>query len=135
MPAVGRVAGGAKPRMPNDFLSDEDRAAKASFSDLWLDIGASNREEALALVAIGDPVTFAPRFAELAGGLVTSQALDDRTGVYAIVRALEECAARVDGSAARFTAVATVGEETGFVGARRVALTQRPDVIVVVDVT
>ena len=99
----------------------------------WLDIGAQSREEALSLVAIGDPVTFAPRFAALAGGRYASPAIDDRAGVYVALRALELAAAQPP--AARLTAVSTVGEETVFLGARSLATAMRPDVVVAVDVT
>jgi len=128
--AAGGPREGVVGRMPNDLLPAGDHATKAAFDDLWLDLGAGSREEALSLVAIGDTVTFAPRFATLAGGLVTSQALDDRAGVYAIVRTLELCAA----SAAGLAAVATTGEETSFLGARAAAAALRPEAVVVVVV-
>lgn len=99
----------------------------------WLDIGAKSQEEALALVAIGDPVTFAPRFAALAGGRYASPAVDDRAGVYAAFRTLELTGAQP--SAARLTAAATVGEETVFLGARSLAMAMRPDVVIALDVT
>lgn len=98
----------------------------------WLDIGARSREEALSLIAIGDPVTFAPRFVELAGGRYASPAIDDRAGVYVAFRALELVAAQSPG--AHMTAAATVGEETVFLGARSLATALRPDVVVAVDV-
>ncbi|HJW75351.1 MAG TPA: M20/M25/M40 family metallo-hydrolase [Thermoleophilia bacterium] len=105
----------------------------STIDEHWLDIGAQSREEALSLVAIGDPVTFAPRFAELAGGRYASPALDDRAGVYVAFRALELVAA--ERPAARLTAVATLGEETVFLGARALAASARPDVVIAVDVT
>jgi putative aminopeptidase FrvX len=98
----------------------------------WLDVGASSREEALSSVAIGDPVTFAPRFATLAGGRYASPAIDDRAGVYVALRTLELAG---QPTAARLTAAATVGEETIFVGARSLAAALRPDVVIAVDVT
>jgi len=131
--AAGGPREGVIGRMPSDLLPGGERATKASFDDLWLDLGAGSREEALSLVAIGDTVTFASRFATLAGGLVASQALDDRAGVYAIVRALELRAESTSG-AAGLAVVATTGEETSFLGARAVAAALRPEVVVVVDV-
>lgn len=143
-------------RVPGDFLRDGD-SAKLGFDDLWLDIGAKTQEEALSLVAIGDPVTFTPSFVRLARDGLASQALDDRAGVYAIFRGLElwsagphardteSVTARGTGSdtqgqgglhrgAPHVTAVATTGEETTFLGARALATSLRPDIIVVVDV-
>jgi putative aminopeptidase FrvX len=98
----------------------------------WLDIGARSREDALALIAIGDPVTFAPRFVELSGGRYASPAIDDRAGVYAAFRTLELVAAQAPH--AHVTAAATVGEETIFLGARSLAASLHPDIVVAVDV-
>lgn len=99
----------------------------------WLDIGAQSREEALSLVAIGDPVTFAPRFAALAGGRYASPAIDNRAGVYVALRTLELAATQPP--TARLTAAATVGEETVFLGARSLATAMRPEVVIAVDAT
>ena len=63
--------------------------------------------------------------------MVASQALDDRAGVYALVRALELYAERPGaGALAGFT---TVHEETTFMGAKALARRLRPDVLVVLD--
>jgi tetrahedral aminopeptidase len=107
--------------------------------DHWLDIGARTREEALSVARVGDPVTFAPRFLQLGNGLVASPCLDDRAGIYVIVRALEQWAAmqrdgRAEGEDMRVTAVATAREETGFLGARTLAQSLDCDIAVVVDV-
>jgi putative aminopeptidase FrvX len=105
----------------------------STIDEHWLDIGAQSREEALSLVAIGDPATFAPRFVELAGRRYASPALDDRVGVYVAFRALELVAP--EHPPARLTAASTLGEETVFLGARSLATTTRPDVVIAVDVT
>ena len=100
----------------------------------WLDIGAQSQEEALSLVAIGDPVTFAPRFAALAGGRYASPAIDDRAGVY-VALPHPRAQPRQQPPAARLTAASTVGEETVFLGARSLATAMRPDVVIALDVT
>ncbi len=63
--------------------------------------------------------------------MVATQALDDRGGLYAMIRALELYAA--EPGAARLTGLATVHEETTFMGARALALRLRPDVVIVLD--
>ncbi len=82
-------------------------------------------------MAVGDPVTFTPDFIELAADVVATQALDDRGGIYAMLRALELYAD--DPGAARLLGLATVHEETTFMGARALALRLRPDVLIVLD--
>ena len=83
-------------------------------------------------MAIGDPVTFTPDFVELSPGVVATQALDDRAGVYAVVRALELYAAAP--GAARLTGLrhrARGDDVHGRQGARRCGCA--PDVLIVVD--
>jgi putative aminopeptidase FrvX len=118
-------------RKPTHVIPVEDRDKAPKLHEQFLDIGAADRAGALAAVAVGDPVTFTPDFVELSAGVVATQALDDRGGVYAMVRALELYAA--DPGAARLTGLATVHEETTFMGARALALRMRPDVLVVLD--
>jgi len=119
-------------RLPNDFIREQDRGKVVQFEDLWLDVGAESREAALAAVQIGDPVTFGPHFSEISPGRYASPALDNRAGVYAAFRALESLAEDCEGICV--TAAATVGEETSFLGARRLTRELHPQFIIVVDV-
>lgn len=126
-------------RVPTHIVPEAERGKAAPFSEQYLDIGARSRAEALERVAVGDPVTFDQEFAELAPGRIASKAIDDRAGVYAVVRALELYAEAGDGRGgagapgARLTMVSSTHEETTCMGARAVARTLRPDVVIVVD--
>jgi len=118
-------------RKPTHIIPAEDRDRAPALHEQFLDIGARDRAAALERVAVGDPITFAPDFLELSPGVVASQALDDRAGVYALVRALELYAERPGaGALAGFT---TVHEETTFMGAKALARRLRPDVLMVLD--
>ena len=130
--AAGGPVNGVVGRKPSHKMSKEERAKAPEIIDQWLDIGASSRDEALALVQIGDPITFPAAFLPLAGGRYASPAFDDRAGVYVCVRALEHYAAAPE--AARLTCLATVHEETTFLGAKAMAARWQPDVVIVVDV-
>ena len=129
--ASGAVAG-VVGRKPSHYMSADERGKAPDLHEQWLDIGAASRDEALAKVAIGDPITFPAEFVELLNGRFASPAFDDRAGVYAAVRAAEHYAARP--GAARLTALATVHEETTFMGAKAMGQRLHPDVIIVVDV-
>ncbi len=98
----------------------------------FLDIGARSREEALRRIAVGDPITFAPRFLELADDTYATLAADDRAGVYVAFRALELYKAAP--GAASLVALSTVHEETTFMGAKAHARRLSPEAIIVVDV-
>lgn len=125
-PAYGVVG-----RKPTHFIPQEERGKAPELHEQYIDIGAQSRSDALERIAVGDPVTFAQTFLELSPGVYATLACDDRAGVYVACRALEERAAGTRGAA--LTAVATVHEETTFMGAK--ALTGRlgAGVIIVVD--
>jgi len=119
-------------RRPSHMMTKEERGTAPELSEQWLDLGATSRDEALALVDIGDPLTFPPNFLPLANGRYASPSFDDRAGLYACLRALEHYAAAP--TKARLTLLATVHEETTFMGAKAIARRCRPDVMIVIDV-
>ena len=102
-------------------------------SDLRIDIGAKDREDALAHVELGDTVTFDTDARELLNGFVTGRALDDRVGAYIVMEALAE--ARKKGASVGCYAAATTGEETTGNGAYFIASRIKPNIAVAVDVT
>jgi endoglucanase len=104
------------------------------WSHLLVDVGAASDEEALALVAPGDPAVIVGAPVELAGGRIASAALDDRAGLYAALEALRAFAA--DPPAWDVAVVATSQEETGtHGGAAAAAWRLEPVVAVVVEAT
>ncbi len=118
-------------KRPTHMIPEAERGKAAAVNEHWIDIGASGRDDALQRVACGDPIVFDPHFVELGGHAVAGRALDDRAGVYVVVRALELYAA-APGRAA-LTALSTVQEETRFMGAHVQSRRQRPECLVVVD--
>ena len=122
------AVGGKK---PTHTIPADQRDKAPALDEQFLDIGASSREAALERVAIGDPITFTPEFLELSPGVFGTQALDDRAGVYCLVRALELYAAAP--GAARLTGLSAVHEETTSLGAKAQAKRFDPDVMIVVD--
>jgi putative aminopeptidase FrvX len=129
--AAGTVRG-VVGRKPTHIIPEAESGKAPELNEQFLDIGATSRDEGLRLVAVGDPITFAPTFIALANDMYASPAFDDRTGVYVSFRALELYAAQP--GAARLTAISTVHEETTGMGARALARRLQPDVVIVVDV-
>lgn len=106
-------------RKPIHLLDAEERGKKPELKDLWIDIGASSREEAEKVVSLGDPVTFMVEFETLMGDRVTCRAFDDKLGSFVVaeaVRLLKE-EGGLDPQVGVF-GVATVQEEIGLRGAR-----------------
>jgi endoglucanase len=118
-------------RQPTHIIPADERDKAPALHEQFLDIGVSSRAAASERIAIGDPITFTPEFIELSPGVFGTQALDDRAGVYCLVRALELYAAAP--GAARLTGVSTVHEETTFMGAKALAKRLTPAAMIVVD--
>lgn len=117
------------------LMTEEERKKVPEIHDLWIDIGAKNKEEALSLVSIGDCVTHDVGFQELRNGLIASRALDDRTGAFVAAEALIAAAKQKKGLKACVVAVATVQEEVGLRGAVTAAYGVNPTAAICIDVT
>jgi len=116
---------GQETQMPRDYASMRPDTVR-------LDLGVVDREAALALgVQPADPVTFDPAFHRLAGGVVCAKAFDDRSGLVAILRALELSRGK---RACRPLLLGTVQEEIGAHGAAAVTFDEKPGAVINVDI-
>jgi tetrahedral aminopeptidase len=120
-------------RKPIHLLTDEERKQVPKIKDLWLDIGARNKDEALERVRIGDPVTLALEYTELPNNRACSPAMDNKSGLWVVIEALRRASAR--GLRVGLYAVSTVQEEIGLRGAKTSAHSIAPHVGIAVDVT
>ena len=102
-------------------------------SNLRIDIGAKDREDALKFVELGDTVTFDTDVRELLNDRITGRALDDRLGAFIVMEALAQ--AKKKGASVGCYAVATTGEETTGNGAYFSASRIKPNIAIAVDVT
>ena len=62
------------------LMTPEERKKVPELHQMWIDIGAKNREEALSRVMIGDAAVYDHGFEKLHGPLAVSRAFDDKTG-------------------------------------------------------
>ena len=127
--STGDVIGviGSKP--PHRMKSSEMKKV-ISYEDMFIDIGAADKEEAEKMVAVGDPILINQDFAELGKSLVKAKALDNRVGCAVLVEAMKQLE-----SDATVYGVATVQEEVGLKGAKTSAFKVNPDLAIVLDVT
>lgn len=122
-------------RKPVHTLSQEERGKAPRLSDLWIDIGASSREEAQELVPLGSVATRAALLEPLRNDIVVSRALDDKSGIFTVVEAMRRIHAQRQQLKAGVFFVSTVQEETGLRGAHTSAFGVDPLIAVAVDVT
>ncbi|NGP76761.1 M42 family metallopeptidase [Balneolaceae bacterium YR4-1] len=105
------------------------------WKDIYVDIGAKSREEALKMVQIGDPITYSDDYEYLSDDIITGRALDNRIGGYVIARVLQNLHRRRDELKVNVMALNSVQEEVGGYGARMMSYRLEPDMAIVTDVT
>lgn len=129
----GRVIRGVIGSKPPHIMKPEEAKQVVPMSEMFVDVGASSREEVERMGITVGSVAVLDRTVEALGNadLVTGKAFDDRVGVAAMIiaaRMLRETPADV-------YLVATVQEEVGLKGARTAAYAIAPDVGIAIDVT
>jgi endoglucanase len=115
------------------LLDEEDRQKPSRLKDMWIDIGAGNRDEALAKVSIGDPAVIDGEPVQLTDDLWASRSMDNRTGAYVALRAAQILAD--DPPQVHVVSVAATEEEIGLVGATNLSWQIKPEVAIAIDVT
>src|SRR5699024_6088149 len=106
-----------------------------AWKDIYVAIGVSSREEALELVQIGDPITYADEFDYLSDSLLSGRALDNRIGGYMIAQVLRNLSERRGDLNVNVAVLNSVQEEVGGYGARMMSYRIEPDLALVTDVT
>ncbi|MDE6281224.1 MAG: M42 family peptidase, partial [Oscillospiraceae bacterium] len=107
----------------------EERKKVPKLTDLYIDIGAKDKAEALAQVELGDVCAFVSDAVEFGDGMLKAKAIDDRVGCAVMVKLLEEelpmdCAF-----------VFTTMEEVGTRGAFGAAFDLTPEIALVLEGT
>jgi endoglucanase len=122
-------------KKPIHLIKPDEREKASKLTDLWVDIGAANRGEALARLAVGDAGVIDARALDLPNGRLVSRSIDDRIGAFIVLEALRRYAEQP--GAARVVAVATTQEEIAWRGGGALASAVKvaPAMSVVVDVT
>ncbi|MEM6692898.1 MAG: M42 family metallopeptidase [Planctomycetota bacterium] len=123
-------------RKPIHLLDGKEREKVVGLKELWLDIGATNKETAKNQVQIGDPITLELKYMPLMGDRVSGPGMDNKTGMFTVIDSLRRAKASPDTELkCHLHSVATVQEEIGLRGARTAAGSIQPDVAIAVDVT
>ncbi|MEG1448578.1 MAG: M42 family peptidase [Oscillospiraceae bacterium] len=109
--------------------TEDEREKPVKMDNLYIDIGAKTKEEAMEKVCVGDRATFESDFFEFGASQIKGKALDDRIGCYMLIE-------MINSDLEYDTHFAfTVNEETGMQGAASAAYTVAPDISVVLEAT
>jgi len=128
----GKRIPGVIGRKPIHLQTQKERETASEIKDLWIDIGAQNKEEAEKLVRVGDPIAFRSNFRRLGENAVMSKGLDDKIGAFVVIEALKALSKKK--IKVGVYAVGTVQEELGLRGARPSAFGIDPQAAICVDV-
>ena len=126
---------GAVGKKPIHLMKPDDRKNASEITDLWVDIGASTRAQAEAVLSIGDAGVIDQRTLDFPNDRIVSRSIDDRIGAFVVLEALRRYAA--EPGVARVVAVATTQEEIAYRGGGALVGAERvdPAMAIVVDVT
>ena len=111
------------------MLTAEERKKVPKTESLYLDIGASDKEEALSKVPLGTYGAFVGEPEELGDGFLKSKAIDDRVGCAILLELLKE------DLPLDVTFAFTAQEEVGTRGAFGAAFSVTPEIALVLETT
>ncbi|MGQ0646332.1 MAG: M42 family metallopeptidase [Gemmatimonadaceae bacterium] len=122
-------------KKPIHLIKPDEREKASKITDLWVDIGAATKDEAAALLSVGDAGVIDARLVELPNQRIASRSIDNRIGAFVVAEALRRYAAQP--GEARVVAVATTQEEIGYHGGGALVAATRvkPVMAIAVDVT
>ena len=117
---------------PPHIQKEEDRRKILAFDDLFIDVGAENKEAAVNMgISIGNSVSFDAKYVILNKNMVMGKAFDNRAGCLAMIETLK----LLGETDCTVCAVGTVQEEVGLRGAGTAAFGIDPDIALALDVT
>ena len=115
------------------LMDTNEREKVPKIHNMWIDLGVDSKEDAQALVRVGDVGTYDHEFELLNGSVGTARAFDNKTGAYIAGETLRRLSEESD-LAAKVVAVGTAQEEIGVRGAATSAFAVAPDYGIAIDV-
>lgn len=109
--------------------TDDEFKSALKHSQLYIDIGAKDKDDALKYVKLGDYVSFITKFEKFGDNMIKSKALDDRVGCAVACELMKhdyDC---------DITYVFTVQEEVGCRGANAAVFNVQPELALILEGT
>ena len=79
-------------KKPIHLMKQEDRDKASKMTDLWVDIGAANKGEAMERIEVGDPGVIDSHVVRMPNDRIVSRSIDDRIGAFVVLEALRRYA-------------------------------------------
>ena len=121
---------------PPQILSQEERNKIVDKKNMFIDIGACNKEEVEeAGIKVGDPVVpWSPFKVMKNGRVVMAKAFDDRIGIFIFIEVIKRIKEQGIAHPNTIVGAATVQEEVGARGAKTITYLVEPDACIVLEV-
>jgi len=116
--------------MPIHLKEDEEESIK--IHNLYIDVGASSKEQVLEKVNIGDPIVANYGLTKLYNNRIVGRGLDDRIGAWCVAEILKKISDK--NLPVGVCGALTVQEENGLYGATMSAHNVKPDIAIAIDV-
>lgn len=120
-------------KKPIHLQNEKETGNSLSPDDLWIDIAASDKADALTKVQIGSVATYEPHVQVFTDDRLLSKSLDDKIGLAVLLGVAKVL--HLNPSLADIYFVASVQEELGARGAQTASEVILPEIGIVVDVT
>ncbi len=117
------------------LMTQKERETMPEIHQIWIDIGAKSKKDALKRVQLGDPAVYNLGFELLHGTVGAARAFDNKAGCYVVMETLRRLADRKKKLKAKLVSVATTQEEIGTRGAVTAGYAVNPDLAIAVDVS
>ncbi|MCU0796422.1 MAG: M42 family metallopeptidase [Akkermansiaceae bacterium] len=130
----GRKVLGVVASMPPHFLAEAQRRQVMGIDQMFIDVGAGSREEAMKDfgISLGDPVAPVSAFTPMAReDYFMAKAFDNRVGMAAAIQCGLVCGKQKRPN--QLILAGTVQEEVGLRGAKTAANAAKPDVVIVLE--
>lgn len=127
------IVHGAIGRTSLHLMTAKERDKRPELHDVWIDIGAKNKKDALKYISIGDPVVFGADYEDLQNNCAMARCWDNRIGIYIAAEVLRKLI-KFKNLNKTIIIVSSVQEETGVWGAGNAAYNYKPTAAIAVDV-
>jgi len=114
---------------PIHLQTPDERRHPLKMDQLYIDIGAKDKDDALAVVELGDPVVFTTRYGEMGDRAAKGKSFDDRVGCAILIETLKKS------YNIPLYGVFAVQEEVGLRGAAAAAYRIAPDIAIALEGT
>lgn len=114
---------------PIHLLSSDEKDKAVSFKNLFIDIGAKDKADALKYVSLGDYACFSSDYYEFGDGFIKAKALDDRIGCMLMIELINS-----DLEYDTYFCF-NVQEEVGLRGSKCTSFDVQPDISVILEST